>query len=198
MDNKAAGAREDSKFNALSLMLIVMRTASSSLLAVPALIMALLAMAAPVWAADDEPFMIGVYSFAPENAAEAQPGEDAYSSTLSLGVGPIFRVPAEPTAAKAGAPATDDVIGLSLTYSQDTPLGVSPYLGLGVGATAIDLSNAATSGATRAYEFSLGVKAPVAAGAQVDLGYRLQGAEKASGEPEDQRHDFMVGVRYSF
>ena len=167
-----------------------------------------IAAASPAHALDPEPFMIGVFALSPEDETDA---DAAPASQLTFGVGRVFTIPAAPAfdavvpAEERVLPMSRDVMGLSLTFTQDTTLGFSSYLGLGVGAPldASSASGALDTDRDAAYEFSLGVSAPVATGAEVDVGYRFQDSvptsdAEAADETASQRHDFMVGIRYSF
>lgn len=163
--------------------------------------------AAPARALDPSPFMVGVFALDPEGESA---DDTAPTSQFTLGVGRVFTIPAAPAfnatvpAEERVLPMSRDVVGLSLTFTQDTTLGFSSYLGLGVGApTDPNVAGALDTDRDAAYEFSLGVSAPVATGAEVDVGYRFQDSvPMADGEavddPAAQRHDFMVGIRYSF
>jgi len=153
---------------------------------------------------ETRPFMVGVYTLSPEDGDAGE--SDAPATTFEVGVGEVFTLPAPVAAGRTPAdrilPMNDSVMGLSLQFTQDTTLGFSSYLGLGVGATSSSLEADGVDDAQTAYEFSLGVRAPVATGAEVDLGYRLTdetpASDRTAGEDADARHDFMVGVRYSF
>lgn len=173
-------------------------------LLISAAVWAVLAPAAAAF--ETRPFMVGVYTLSPpdENADAAEGA--APTTTFEVGVGEVFTLPAPLTAGRTPSdrllPMNDSVMGLSLQFTQDTTLGFSSYLGLGVGATASSLEADGVDDARTAYEFSLGVRAPVATGAEVDFGYRFAdetpAGDGASDDDADGRHDFMVGVRYSF
>ncbi|MEM6491696.1 MAG: hypothetical protein AAF684_07350 [Pseudomonadota bacterium] len=162
-------------------------------------------VAASASAFETRPFMVGVYSLSP--GGEETVGEEP-STTLSVGVGEVFSLPARVEGGRSLAdqilPMSDGVVGLSVEFTQDTSLGFSSYLGLGVGATAQSLEADGVDDARAAYELSFGLRAPVATGAEVDFGYRFadeplsSGADAAGSDESSSRHDFMVGVRYSF
>lgn len=159
--------------------------------------------ATPALALEPEPFMVGVFTLTPEEAE----GEDAEStSSLDFGVGRVFSIPltanAPLSATERVLPLQSDVVGLSLTFTQDISVGFSSYLGVGVGTPVLQLQDSGVADPSAAYEVTLGVKAPVAPGAEVDVGYSFQdsvsGSEASDDEAGDDSHNFMVGVRYSF
>jgi len=147
--------------------------------------------------------MVGVYTLSPD--AEDADGEDVATGSFEVGVGEVFALPGPITGGRLPAdgplPMNDSVVGLSVQFTQDTTLGFSSYLGLGIGATSSSIAADGVDDARTAYGFSLGVRAPLATGAEVDLGYRFADEAPADGPDAvdpDARHDFMVGVRYSF